>query len=176
MKTYLAAASLAAATLMASAANASVNVGCLQFAGPAYCTFQEQTATGNFGDSFQTAQSFTDTFTFSLTQAYELSFTMTNTAEIGGPISFTSLLYDSTNTLVGPIAVSATPTTFNVGAGSYKIVVDGKADASSGYTGTIDIKPVAVPAPATWGLMMVGIGALGVATRRRVRVARIALG
>jgi hypothetical protein len=40
---------------------------------------------------------------------------------------------------------------------------------SGSYSGTINVQPVrgAVPEPATWAMMLLGFGAMGVATRRR---------
>jgi hypothetical protein len=37
------------------------------------------------------------------------------------------------------------------------------------YSGNIAINPVAVPEPASWMVMLVGLGALGMVTRRRVQ-------
>ncbi len=176
MTKFLLAASAAAAALMAPAANASVNIACPGFSGNGGCTFSEANKTGNFGNSLTAAQSFTDLYTLTLNNPYEMSFTMTNTAQVGGPISFTETALYSGATLIGAIAMTAAPTTFIVGAGTYTIKMTGSATQSASYQGTIDIAAVPVPAPATWGLMLVGVGALGAVSRRRMLTARIAVG
>lgn len=176
MNKYLLAASAAAvATLLAPAANASVTISCPGFSGLGYCTFNEVNKTGNFGDSFTSAQSFNDTFTLTLSQAYDLSLTMTNTAATGGPITFTTYaLYDSAMTSLGNFAFGSVPTTYALGAGVYTLKVAGSASGSASYQGTIDVSAVPVPEPATWGLMLIGVTVLGAIMRRRLATARVA--
>jgi len=174
MNKLLLAASAAVATMaLAPAANASVSIACPGFSGLGYCTFDEVNGTGNFGDSFASAQSFTDTFTVTLTSDYQLSVTATNTAATGGPISFSAAeLLDSSLNSLGPIAFGAVPTTFMLTAGTYYLSFAGSATHSSSYSGTIDIAPI--PEPATWAMMVAGIAAVGVAMRRRAQNVRVA--
>jgi len=172
-KTLLAATAAVAALGLAPAANASVSLGCPGFSGLGYCTFDEANETGNFGDSFPDAQSFDDSFTLTLTSDYQLSITATNTAAIGGPITFSSAeLLDSSLNSLGPIAFGAVPTTFSLTAGTYYLSFIGSASASSSYSGTIDI--AAIPEPATWAMMVAGIAAVGIAMRRRAQNVRVA--
>lgn len=174
MNKYLLAASAVVAALgIAPAANASVSIACPGFSGLGYCTFDEGNATGNFGDSFKTAQSFADTFSLTLTADYQVSITATNTAATGGPISFTSAeLLDSSMNPVGPLAFGAVPTTFMLSAGTYYLNFAGAATGSSSYSGTIDIS--AIPEPATWAMMVAGIAAVGMTMRRRSQNVRVA--
>jgi len=172
-KILLAASAAVAALGMTPAANASVSLTCPSSSGLGYCTFDEVNGTGNFGDSFASAQSFSDTFTLILTQDYQLSITATNTAATGGPITFTvSDLLDSSMTSLGTIAFGAVPTTFMLTAGTYHLHFVGNAIKSASYSGTIDISPI--PEPATWTMMVGGIAAVGVAMRRRARNVRVA--
>jgi hypothetical protein len=58
-------------------------------------------------------------------------------------------------------------------AGNYQLTWNGTFSASTGYTegtdgGTVTITS-AVPEPATWGLMLLGFGGIGMAMRRRRR-------
>jgi len=174
MNKYLLAATAAVAALgMAPAANASVSIACPGFSGLGYCTFDEGNATGNFGDSFPSAQTFTDTFTLTLTSDYQLSVTATNTAATGGPITFDSAeLLDSSMTSLGPIAFGAVPNTFLLTAGTYYLSFVGSSSASSSYGGTIDVAPI--PEPATWAMMVAGIAAVGMTMRRRAQNVRVA--
>lgn len=172
-KTLLAACAAVAVLGMAPAANASVSITCPGTSALGYCTFDEVNATGNFGDSFPTAQTFTDTFALTLTSAYQLSVTMTNTAATGGPIDFTvAELLDSSMTSLGPLAFGSVPTTFMLSAGTYYLSFKGDAMKSSSYSGTIDVAPI--PEPATWAMMVAGIAAVGVALRRRTQNVRVA--
>jgi len=172
-KIILATAAALVAIGMTPAANASVSLTCPSSSGLGYCTFDEVNGTGNFGDSFPGAQSFTDNFTLILTGNYQLSVTATNTAATGGPISFTvSDLLDNSMASLGTIAFGAVPTTFMLTAGTYHLHFAGNALKSASYSGTIDIAPI--PEPATWAMMVAGIAAVGVAMRRRARNVRVA--
>jgi len=172
-KTLLAAAAAVAVLGLAPAANASVSIDCPGFTGQGYCTFSEGDGTGTFADSFPTSQAFDDSFTLTLTSTYELSITATNTADVGGPISFSSAeLLDSSMNSLGTILFGAVPNTFTLDAGTYTLHFAGAATASASYSGTIDI--AAVPEPATWAMMVAGIAAVGVAMRRRAQNVRVA--
>jgi len=172
-KTLLAAAAAVAVLGLAPAANASVSIACPGTSGLGYCTFDEVNSTGNFGDSFPDAQSFDDSFTLTLTSNYQLSITATNTAAIGGPITFSSAeLLDSALNSLGPIAFGAVPNTFVLSAGTYYLSFAGDAMQSASYSGTIDVAPI--PEPATWAMLVAGIAAVGVALRRRAQTVHVA--
>lgn len=169
MKSYmLAASAILAACAFTPAAQASVSIACPQISGFGYCTFMEPNTTGGYGNSFATPASFTDTFTLTLSQSYLLSITATNTAALGGPISFSSAqLLDSALNALGTINFGAVANDFTLSAGTYILKFQGTAAGAASYGGTIDVSPV--PEPATWGMMFVGMMALGTVMRRRVR-------
>jgi len=172
-KIILAASAAIAALSVTPAANASVAIVCPGNSGLGFCTFDDVNSTGNFGDSFKKAASFTDTFKITLTDLYELSITATNTAATGGPISFTTAaLLDSALAPIGNLAFGAVPTTFHLAPGTYYLKFVGNASAHASYGGTIDV--AAIPEPATWGMMIAGIAAVGVSLRRRAQTARVA--
>lgn len=55
-----------------------------------------------------------------------------------------------------------------IAAGTHFIHIVGSwGDTGGSYAGTLNFAPNAVPEPATWGLMILGFGALGGALRRR---------
>lgn len=59
-----------------------------------------------------------------------------------------------------------------IGAGQHVINVQGTWGEQGGsYAGTLNFSPGAVPEPATWGLMILGFGAVGGALRRRKSIA-----
>jgi len=69
---------------------------------------------------------------------------------------------------------------FSVGAGSsagagYHAFVDNVRFQTSGIDTTYNFEVGAVPEPATWAMLIVGFGAVGVAARRRSRAATTAL-
>jgi hypothetical protein len=64
-----------------------------------------------------------------------------------------------------------------IGAGIHSINVHGNVVAAgpgqraASYSGTLNLSPVVVPEPATWGLMIMGFGGVGAMIRTRRRVA-----
>ena len=66
-----------------------------------------------------------------------------------------------------------------IGAGTHSINVHGAVlttgagQKAASYSGTLNLSPVVVPEPATWGLMIMGFGGVGamIRTRRRLAVA-----
>ena len=166
-KQLLAASAALAVTFMSANAHASVTVACPGNSLLGFCTFDEPNSTGNFGDSFKVAQSFTDVFQLNLSNFYSLSITATNTASTGGPITFTTAaLLDSAMTSLGAVAFGAVPTTFKLAPGTYYLKFAGSASDHASYGGTIDI--ASVPEPTTWAMMIGGLGVVGLSLRRRV--------
>lgn len=52
-------------------------------------------------------------------------------------------------------------------AGQYTLSIGGNADGTEGGTYGVSLSVSAVPEPATYGMMLVGLGLLGFASRRR---------
>jgi hypothetical protein len=60
-----------------------------------------------------------------------------------------------------------------LGAGTYTLTVQGTRDLSGSFGGNVSFEanqPGDVPEPATWGLMLLGFGAMGWQLRRRRRL------
>lgn len=170
-KFILAATAALAAVAVAPAASAAVTLNCPNVAGSASCSFSEGGDTGFYGNSVNGA--FDDTYYITLTNAYKLSITLTNTVNVGGPITFDLReLLNSVPTALGSIAGGAVANNFNVGPGVYALHFTGSSSARASYSGTIDI--AAVPEPASWAMMIAGIGAVGIAMRRRSQTVRVA--
>lgn len=75
-------------------------------------------------------------------------------------IAFDTILSDG----VELVRLNAT----RIGAGQHVINVQGTWGEQGGsYAGTLNFSPGVVPEPATWGLMILGFGAVGGALRRR---------
>ncbi|MBO9574841.1 MAG: PEP-CTERM sorting domain-containing protein [Sphingobium sp.] len=170
-KVILAATAALAAALVAPAANASVSISCPQISGSASCSFSEGNGTGFYGNSVNGA--FDDTYYITLTDLYKLSITLTNTVNVGGPITFgLHQLLNSVPSSLGDIAGGAVANNFIVGPGTYALHFTGNSTSSASYSGTIDV--AAVPEPASWAMMIAGIAAVGTAMRRRSQLARVA--
>jgi hypothetical protein len=93
----------------------------------------------------------------------------------------TVTLYDSTNAVLDTVDISTAPDagsttltdTINLGVGSYHFVVKGDMAAPSGNY-TFGIFGAAVPEPASWAMMILGVGLIGASLRRRQSVATLA--
>lgn len=57
----------------------------------------------------------------------------------------------------------------NLAPGSYRLSVSGTATGGGSFAGTVTILAAAVPEPATWAMMLVGFGAIGLSMRKRRR-------
>ena len=169
--------SVAAAALFSSAtANAAPLV-----LSPTLVTNVTPPASGTFGNSFNptpttpiTLGLFTDNFVINLTDG-----SLTNGSLItvslgsGNNIDFAcqacSVRLDSTLfTLMSSGALDVftlNPTL--LGAGNHTLTVTGNITSgpSASYSGTINF--AAVPEPATWAMMLLGFGGIGMAMRRR---------
>ncbi len=125
-----------------------------------------------FGNTPGTSGGFLDVFTFSAPTAGRVSITI-NSA-ISGPLT-------NVNFRNKHVTINGTPLTtvskgavelwqiFNqpVLAGLQTLSIEGSAQRLGSYVGTVTF---AVPEPATWTLMILGMGAIGFAMRRRPAV------
>ena len=113
-------------------------------------------------------------FTFSVTGgAVNLSTTMSAFGPVLGPLAIQYFLYSGTpgsGTLLATSALGLSPTAnvSNIGAGNYFLQLQPAGITSpkgeEWVNGQISLS---VPEPATWAMMILGFGLLGVAARRR---------
>jgi len=118
--------------------------------------------------------SFTDTFTFTVPDsALGVSaniLAVLNTGGEGYARHISGLVYDildMDNNLKGHYLGGLTISRTVLMAGEYTLVVKGIADGVSGGTYGVNLSVSPVPEPATYGMMLVGLGLLGFASRRR---------
>ena len=151
------------------------------FASPAQAveTLTITGASGTFGNDQVTPQgAFTNTFTFGMQPGFSLANATISTSAAGSNnIDFTSVLLNN-------VAFSLTPQgTFEFGsvgpvaiAGTNTLVVNGNNTGDGAFSGTLTFAATsAVPEPATWGMMLLGFGAVGFSVRRkRVTLAQAA--
>lgn len=126
------------------------------------------------GDPAPATCAFTNTFNFITPEGYNLTNATISTTALGGNnINFTSVFLNG-------MAFTLTPTgTFEFGtlanaaldAGFNNVLtVNGQNSGDSSFAGTLVFAAVpAVPEPATWGMMLLGFGAIGASLRRRRR-------
>jgi hypothetical protein len=162
--------------LGSTAANASVQ---LAINSSDLNTFGSSTFTGQVAGT-GVPTTFTDTFAFTLTNADLLNGHVDTLAILGAlDIDFSSIYIDN-------VANAFVQTGFDPGeetwvlnpgisltSGPHSLIVNGSLNSPVGtaatYSGTLNI--AAVPEPATWGLMLLGFGGIGMALRRRRRPA-----
>ena len=117
--------------------------------------------------------SFSDTFTFTIAGSAGSLNSQVSTLLLNGSqnINFTSILLDSTYAFT-KTSTDPNPETWAlvnpvlVGLGSHTITVAGNLLGPNGsYSGTLNV--AAVPEPATWAMMLLGFGAMGLVIRRR---------
>lgn len=60
------------------------------------------------------------------------------------------------------------------GVTPHEIIVKGTGYGNTSYSGTINFRVLPVPEPATWGMMVAGIAAVGASMRRRSQKVRVA--
>ena len=59
--------------------------------------------------------------------------------------------------------------TVSLAPGDYTLAVNGTATGGGSFAGTVTILAAAVPEPATWAMMLLGFGAIGLSMRKRRR-------
>lgn len=148
-----------------------------------------------FGDTFTAAQagtSFTDIFTFNVATPFDAAGSVTS-SYLNTPLTKDLLItgmnlyrYDpATDTIIGS-AISGVNNTgfgnhptdswsleaFGLQSGAYALRIDGQVVGAGGgaFAGDFTISPV--PEPATWGMLLAGLGIVGAAMGRRAPALR----
>lgn len=166
-KTLFAVSAALAALAMAPAANATVfNVVLSQDA---------NTYTSGYSSNGGLSGFFSDTFNFSpFIGASSADISLTNVGKGTKKIVFSKIQLDGINLLPflsgNVVSIADLP----VAAGLHKLIIEGTAGGNASYGGNVNFTLAAVPEPATWAMMIAGIGAVGVAMRRRSATARVA--
>ena len=80
--------------------------------------------------------------------------------------SLTYAIWDG-NTSLGSYAGGLSVSHTSLTAGSYTLTVSGNADGDFGGTYGLNLAVTPVPEPATYGMLLVGLGLLGFASKRR---------
>jgi opacity protein-like surface antigen len=172
MTKFIAVAAAAAALSAASMASAAVvkteiNQATLDLFG-----------TSNFGEIITSTGEFTETFGFTTVGVNSTSSNVT-TISLNGlkDIDFLDIDLDGIafhQTQFDPSEVWELAANAIIGAGAHTITVHGNVVSLSedripaaSYAGNLNLAPVAVPEPATWGLMIMGFGGMGAVLRRR---------
>ena len=172
-KTILAA--LAATALTAAAGAASAGTFAVTLTGPA----SDGSFSGAFSDSGLPQGGFTDTFTFTVPAGVNGATITTTATSPTNNVDFSSVTLDGAPFTVGVSGVTEfqffMPTFLP--AGTHSIVVTGSVEAPppggdgvsvGAYSGTVAFTP-GVPEPASWALMILGVGAVGASLRQRRR-------
>ncbi len=158
----------AAALAMGSAASATITLDTCSMSCTGPSTVGTTTTIG-YSESGLT-NPFTETlsFTNSLAGLYTISLDTSDAA-----VNFTSAwLSDGVNNYAlssafddGTFELWTRPSTL-IGLGTYTLTIMGQTSDSGALAGTVTIRN-AVPEPGTWGLMLLGFGAIGWQLRRR---------
>ena len=169
------AAAAAALTALAAPAQATTNIS-------GVTTVVATAPSGSFGDTpivcgDVAGCTFTDTGTFITPVGYNLvSATISSTAIIPNALSFTSVMlngmaFDLFSNPPGGVFNFGSLAPLVLGNGATNTLsVSGTVSGSAGYNGILAFGQRSdVPEPSTWGLMLLGFGAMGFSLRRRRR-------
>jgi hypothetical protein len=190
MRKSFTAATIAAAILLGStAANAVVVVTAptpAVYTPPATGGFIGIVSPGAGATLASSTTGFNDTFSFSILGTPGIT-----NAQVGSilldsvqNITFSSIMLDGNPfTLTSPPGAAEqwsccgpdgqTGVLLGVGSHSINLIGTLTGQYAASYAGTINIQTVAVPEPATWWMMIIGLGGMGFALRRRRRPAAI---
>ena len=127
---------------------------------------------GTYGDDAVITQgAFSEMFNFLTPVGYNLTNATISTSALGGnDINFTSVLLNGMAFTLSPSGVFefGTMNNFSLLPGANNtITVNGTNTGNTAFSGTLVF--AAVPEPATWGMMLLGFGVMGVSLRRRRR-------
>ncbi|OJY71607.1 MAG: hypothetical protein BGP16_13485 [Sphingobium sp. 66-54] len=170
-KTLYAAAAALGVVAMAPAASATDLSIALVQSGDSY--------TADYGNA-GLANAFSDTITFTPAIADALADITLIQAGTGlSAITFSELTLDGIDLLPSLTAIPGSNvlvlTGYALAAGEHVLTVGGTAGGNASYSGTVNFAlGAAVPEPATWAMMVVGVAAIGMTLRRRSHVTRIA--
>ncbi len=154
--------------------------------GTPFNKFSTLASTGTFGNNGGlTSASFSNVFTFVVGRAGDLSADFSNSASrnnANGDIDFTSAVLSGgsltmplsfTRLLGEPVRLTEVwglTRATRIAAGTYTLTIGGRSfGTASTYSGNFNV--AAVPEPASWAMMIVGVGIAGGALRRRRVVA-----
>ncbi|HXA37880.1 MAG TPA: FxDxF family PEP-CTERM protein [Phenylobacterium sp.] len=168
MKTFLAAATVAAAMLAGA-----TTAGAAQFVTWSPVN-PDGSFSGNFGDTGITTPTFTDVFDFTLpTGSSSFTVNSTFTDNPSNNINFTTVTYNGAAFSIisqGQNEFRALNGVSVAAGGPQHLVVSGTSGGSGSYDGVISFSRVtAVPEPAAWALMIMGFGGVGGIVRSRRR-------
>ena len=121
------------------------------------------------------AGGFSDSYTFTLPSATAFTASITAVAAGGQDVDFTSIALSGPSGLFSFTQVGVDPFEFwtlstpTLAAGAYALTLVGANSAAIGsYAGNVALGPP-VPEPQTYALLLAGLAAIGLRTRRRAR-------
>ncbi|MFL6726087.1 MAG: FxDxF family PEP-CTERM protein [Sphingomicrobium sp.] len=121
-------------------------------------------------DSSVTSPTFSATIDFSnnLAGNYWVSLTTSTPDILFTALTITPITGSGSITYVGPPTASITLLPGSLGIGSYHLSFSGNSPNGGAESGNLLFR-LAVPEPATWGMMLLGFAGIGFAMRRRPR-------
>jgi hypothetical protein len=143
------------------------------------------TGSGTFGNNDLTCATgaalpctFSDTINFTTPVGYNLVALTLTSVQAGTDattnVDFTTASLNGANFTIGATGVVEfrylTNQALSTGA-TNTLLISGLTGGNGSYAGTLEFAAAAVPEPATWGMMVLGFGAVGFAMRRRQAVA-----